>query len=169
LLDPDRIIGMVLEGPFLDHSMYATALGWSALSAVFTAGRPAVRLAAVLAGRLPIGRTVAGGTIRDLLVQDPVRASVFLQGLFFGRTGPPREQRSTLEIPALVIGFPGDPFHTLADAYAIANELPHARLVRAPSILDLRLWPDKLANEIAGFTEACWNAEIGLVDEGIAA
>ena len=35
-------------------------------------------------------------------------------------------------------------------------ELPHARLLRADSILEMRLSPERLTHEIAAFLDACW-------------
>jgi pimeloyl-ACP methyl ester carboxylesterase len=159
LADPDRFIGVLLEGPFLDHAAYATALAYSAMFAVVTIGRPALRAAAVASNAL--SRTRLGGVMRrlgippSLLLEDPARATAFLQGLMFGRVGPPRELRSTLSLPALVIGFPVDPFHPLADAAAVSDDLPRAQLIRTSSIADLRIRPERLAGEIARFVGDC--------------
>jgi hypothetical protein len=73
----------------------------------------------------------------------------------FGRVGPPSELRSSLSVPALVIGFPVDPFHPLADAVSVTEELEHARLIRTSSIADLRIRPERLAGEIARFIGDC--------------
>ena len=34
-----------------------------------------------------------------------------LEGLLFGRTAPPRDERELIGMPALVIGHPSDPLH----------------------------------------------------------
>jgi hypothetical protein len=38
------------------------------------------------------------------------------------------------------------------------RELPNARLVQASSILELRLTPERLTNEIVAFVEECFRA-----------
>jgi hypothetical protein len=38
----------------------------------------------------------------------------------------------------------------------LADELPNGRLLEASSILELRLSPDRLTNEIADFIDECW-------------
>jgi hypothetical protein len=79
-----------------------------------------------------------------------------LQGLFFGRIAPPRSERALLETKTLVIGHPRDPVHPFSDADELARELRNARLVDANSILELRLAPERLTNEIARFIDECW-------------
>jgi hypothetical protein len=92
----------------------------------------------------------------DWLAQDPAPSAAVLQGLFFGRTAPPREQRKTIKTHALVIGHPRDPVHPFSDSDMLVRELPNARLVEASSILELRLTPERLTGEIAGFVDECW-------------
>ncbi len=79
-----------------------------------------------------------------------------LQGLFFGRTAPHRSERRTFETPTLVIGHQFDIVHPFSDAGMLVDELPNARLLQASSILELRLAPERLTGEIAGFIEDCW-------------
>ena len=55
-----------------------------------------------------------------------------------------------------MIGHPRDPIHPFSDADELARELRNARLVDANSILELRLAPDRLTNEIARFIDECW-------------
>jgi pimeloyl-ACP methyl ester carboxylesterase len=79
-----------------------------------------------------------------------------LQGLFFGRVAPHRDIRRTITAPALVIGHDRDPVHPFSDSDALVSELPDARLLRADSLLELRLTPERLTGEIAGFLDECW-------------
>jgi hypothetical protein len=79
-----------------------------------------------------------------------------LQGLFFGRTAPNRSERRRLETPALVIGHQHDIVHPFSDAGMLVDELPNGRLLRASSILELRLAPERLTGEIAAFVDECW-------------
>ena len=67
-----------------------------------------------------------------------------MQGLFFARVAPPKAERRTLEVPALVIGHDRDPIHPFSDSDELVAELPDARLVQASSILELRLQPERL-------------------------
>jgi hypothetical protein len=64
--------------------------------------------------------------------------------------------RPTLAAPALVIGHDRDPVHPFSDSDALIEELPNARLLRADSILELRLSPERLTGEIAAFLDECW-------------
>jgi len=92
----------------------------------------------------------------DWVSQDPGPSAAVLQGLFFGRIAPHREQRRTFEAPALVIGHPRDPVHPFSDAGMLAAELPNGRLLNADSIVELRTRPERLTDEIAAFVDACW-------------
>jgi hypothetical protein len=55
-----------------------------------------------------------------------------------------------------VIGHRRDPVHPFSDAGLLAEELPNGTLLEASSMLELRLAPERLTNEIAGFIDACW-------------
>jgi pimeloyl-ACP methyl ester carboxylesterase len=151
LHDGDRVTGLLLEGPFLDNAAYATAFGWSAMFAMLTLGRPALRAVALVLKATGIGRVLPPNPA----LEDPARATAFLRGLFFGRIGPPREERTTIAAPTLVIGYPIDPFHPMSDARSLVEDLPDARLGRTSSILDLRLRPERLAGQIARFVGDC--------------
>jgi pimeloyl-ACP methyl ester carboxylesterase len=92
----------------------------------------------------------------DWLRQDPEPSAAVLHGLFFGRVAPHKEIRRTLEAPALVIGHHRDPVHPFSDSDALVAELPNARLLKADSMLELRIAPERLTNEIADFLDECW-------------
>jgi pimeloyl-ACP methyl ester carboxylesterase len=156
-LAPERLRGMVIEMPVLDNALLGVAIAFTPLLVALTFGEPLMRgvqkaARAVPAGRLPWQLDI----LLDLVRQDPAPGAAVLQGLFFGRTAPHRTERRTFEAPALVIGHQHDFVHPFSDAGMLAEELPNARLIRANSIIELRMAPERLTNEIAAFLDECW-------------
>jgi pimeloyl-ACP methyl ester carboxylesterase len=98
----------------------------------------------------------AANVLLDTVRQEPAPSAAVLQGLFSGRTAPHRSERRTFTAPALVIGHHRDPVHPFSDAGLLAEELPNSTLLEASSILELRVAPERLTNEIADFIERCW-------------
>jgi hypothetical protein len=92
----------------------------------------------------------------DWASQDPKPSASVLQGLFYGRVAPPREERLKMTHPTLVIGHYRDPIHPFSDSDMLVRELPNARLVQASSILELWLTPERLTSEIVAFVEDCF-------------
>jgi hypothetical protein len=84
-----------------------------------------------------------------------------MQGLFFGRIAPPRSERSTFKTPALVLGHARDPVHPFSDAGMLAKEMPNARLLVADSLVELRVRPKRLTDEIAAFLDEVWSKRAG--------
>jgi hypothetical protein len=69
---------------------------------------------------------------------------------------PHRSERHTFPTPTLVLGHRRDPVHPFSDAGELAAELPNARLLEANSLLELRLEPERLTDEIASFLDEIW-------------
>jgi hypothetical protein len=67
-----------------------------------------------------------------------------------------------MEQPALVIGHRADPLHPFSDSGMLVEELQHARLVLATSILEWRIRPERLDDELALFLDAVWGGRRGL-------
>jgi pimeloyl-ACP methyl ester carboxylesterase len=156
-LAPERLRGMVIEMPVLDHALLGAAVAFTPLMLGLTFGAPAARALARAARVLPSRRLPwQAGILVDWVAQDPEPSAAVVQGLFFGRTAPHREERRTFEAPALVIGHRYDAIHPFSDAGMLADELPNGRLLQASSILELRLAPERLTNEIAAFLDDCW-------------
>ena len=84
-----------------------------------------------------------------------------LEGILFGRTAPPREERELIGMPALVIGHPADPLHPFTDSDMLVEEMPRARLVNAESIFEWRVSPGRLDDELAEFLAEVYAAETG--------
>jgi hypothetical protein len=59
--------------------------------------------------------------------------------------------------PTLVLGHPRDPIHPFSDAGMLAREMPEARLLEADSLIELRVQPERLTDEIAGFLDELWS------------
>jgi pimeloyl-ACP methyl ester carboxylesterase len=152
---PERLRGMIVEMPVLDNALLAVAVAFTPMLVALTFGAPVMRgvqRVARLVPRLPLLADI----VVDWFRQDPAPGAAVLQGLFFGRTAPHRSERRTLETPALVLGHRRDPIHPFSDAGMLADELPNARLVEADSIIELRVAPERLTDEIAAFVDDCW-------------
>jgi pimeloyl-ACP methyl ester carboxylesterase len=154
-LGSDRLRGMVIEMPVLDSALLACALAFTPVLIGLTFGEPVMRLVQAGARRVPRLPWMFDILV-DLVRQDPAPGGAVLQGLFFGRIAPHRTIRRTLQTPALVIGHHRDPVHPFTDAGLLAEELPNGRLLEASSIIELRIAPERLTNEIADFIEECW-------------
>jgi pimeloyl-ACP methyl ester carboxylesterase len=154
---PRRVRGMVIEMPVLDHALVGCALAFTPLMVALTFGEPGMRALAMAARTVPRRRLPWQlDILLDWVRQDPAPSAAVLQGLFFGRTAPPREERRAIAAPTLVIGHQYDLIHPFSDAGMLAEELPHARLVQARSLLELRVAPRRLTGEIARFLDECW-------------
>jgi pimeloyl-ACP methyl ester carboxylesterase len=154
---PERLRGMVIEMPVLDHALIGCAIAFTPLMLALTAGEPAMRALARAARAIPRRRLPwQADILLDLIRQDPVPSAAVLQGLFFGRIAPPREQRLQMQTPTLVIGHQYDLIHPFSDAGMLVSELPYGRLLEASSLIELRVAPRRLTDEIAGFADQCW-------------
>ena len=157
---PERLRGMIIEMPVLDHAIPACAAAFTPLLLALTLGEPVMRLVARGARAVPRRRVpFLLDMFLDSLGQDPGPSGAVLQGILFGRTAPEHAVRRTLQAPALIIGHPRDPVHPFSDAGMLADELPNAVLLNADSIIELRTNPRRLTERIAVFLDDCWEAE----------
>jgi pimeloyl-ACP methyl ester carboxylesterase len=154
---PERLRGMVIEMPVLDNGLLSSALTFTPLLVALTFGEPVMKLLARATRAVP-RRLLPhyGNVMLDLIRQDPGPSGALLQGLFFGRVAPHRNERRTFEVPTLVLGHRRDPVHPFSDAGMLAAELPNARLLEADSLVELRLQPERLTAEIASFLDEVW-------------
>ncbi len=154
---PERLRGLVIEMPVLDNGLLGSALAFTPLLVALTFGESAMKL--VARGTRAIPRRIVphyGNVMLDLLRQEPGPGGALLQGLFFGRIAPPRDERKTFTTPALILGHMRDPIHPFSDAGMLAKEMPNARLLEADSLVELRMRPERLTGEIAGFLDEVW-------------
>jgi pimeloyl-ACP methyl ester carboxylesterase len=159
-LAPDRVRGLLLEMPVLDNALEAGLIAFGPLLFAarflpFTVSAVRGLTRAVPRGLVPFW----AGIVLDTLNQQPAPMAAVIHGLFFGRIAPPSRRRKRIAAPALVVGHPRDPIHPAADAAMLAEELPHARFVRARSILEWRFAPERLDHEAAEFALEVWERE----------
>jgi pimeloyl-ACP methyl ester carboxylesterase len=153
---PGRVRGLIIEMPVLDNALLGCAIAFTPLLVGLTFGAPVARGIGAVTRRVPRGSTLLVDMLLDWASQDPKPSASVLQGLFFGRVAPPREERSRMRQKALVIGHGRDPIHPFSDSDMLMRELPGARLIEASSILELRLTPERLTGEIVAFVEDCF-------------
>jgi pimeloyl-ACP methyl ester carboxylesterase len=147
---------MLIEMPVLDNALLGCALAFTPLLVGLTFGAPVARAIGSAARVVPRGTWLLGDMMLDWVSQDPKPSASVLQGLFYGRVAPPREERVEMRQPTLVIGHYRDPIHPFSDSDMLVRELPNARLIQASSFLELRLTPERLTNEIVTFVEGCF-------------
>lgn len=165
--DPSKIRGMVLEMPVLEHSLIAVGGTFLPLFAILRGGEPVVRMLGRALRRVPTRRRWLADILLDTVRQDPRATSAVLLGLFFGRVAPPRAEREQIRVPTLVIGHHVDPIHPFSDAGMLAEELPNGRLLEASTILELRIAPKRLTDEIAAYLDSLWSGVPSVVGERI--
>jgi pimeloyl-ACP methyl ester carboxylesterase len=162
LTAPERLRGMVIEMPVLDNALLWSALTFTPLLAALTFGERGMKVLGRVARAVP-RRLLPhyGNVMLDLVRQDPGPSAAVLQGLFFGRVAPHRNDRRLFQTPALVLGHHRDPVHPFSDAGMLVEELPNGRLLEANSFVELRTQPERLTNEIAAFLDEVWSSPRG--------
>ena len=79
-----------------------------------------------------------------------------LEGLLLGETAPHREERRRISQPTLIVGHTRDPVHPFSDSGMLAEELENATLIEANSILEWRVTPGRLDDELSAFLDRVW-------------
>lgn len=155
--DSGKVRGLFLEMPVLDNALTAVAASFTPVMVALRFGRPAFELLSRLTSALPRTHHLVDVGL-DWVRQSPGPSLAVLEGLLLGETAPHREQRRQITQPALIVGHSRDPLHPFSDSGMLAEEMPHARLVEAESLLEWRISPQRLDDELAGFVEEAWPA-----------
>ncbi len=153
---PDRVEGLFIEMPVLDNALAAVAAIFSPILLGLRLGRPAIELSSRLASLVPRTNFLLDFGL-DWARRRPGPSVAVLEGLLLGETAPGREQRRLIDRPALVVGHPRDPLHPFSDSGMLIEELRRARLVEADSILEWRIRPRRLNDELARFLDEVWD------------
>jgi pimeloyl-ACP methyl ester carboxylesterase len=153
--EPDKVRGLFLEMPVLDNALSAVAATFTPVMLGLRFGRPALEIVSRLTSAIPRSNYLVDIGL-DWIRQRPGPSLAVLEGLLLGETAPHREQRLKLAQRTLIVGHPRDPLHPFSDSGMLAEELPHARLVEAESLLEWRISPQRLDDELAAFVEEAW-------------
>jgi pimeloyl-ACP methyl ester carboxylesterase len=155
---PERVRGLLIEMPVLERAVPAAALTFVPLLLAVHYAMPLVRAVSWVAGRVRrTGSPLVDSVLAPLASPPEVTAAV-LHGILVGPTVPTVDERRRIEVPALVLGHRADLIHPFSDADALARQIPHARLVEADSVIELRWRPERLLVEIDRFLTEVWGA-----------
>jgi pimeloyl-ACP methyl ester carboxylesterase len=152
---PQRAKALFVEMPVLENALTAVAVIFTPILVALRFGAPVFRVVSQVTSRVPRSHYLVD-IVLDWVRQDPEPSADVLEGLILGRTAPPQEDRKRLENPALVIGHPADPLHPFNDADQLVDEMPNSRLVNATSIVEWRINPERLNDELASFLDEVW-------------
>jgi len=155
---PKAARGLFIEMPVLDNALVAAGLIFLPILVTLRFGKPVLRAVAEVTGRVPRSRYLVD-LMLDWTRRPPEASEAVLEGLLFGRTAPPQPERELIGLPALVIGHPSDPLHPFMDSDMLVKEMPRARLVNAESILEWRIKPGRLDNELAQFVDDVYETD----------
>jgi pimeloyl-ACP methyl ester carboxylesterase len=156
---PDRVRGLVVEMPILDNGLIAGLLTGTPL--LLTARFAPVAVAGVRRVTRAVPRGVVPfwvGVWLDSCNQRSAPLAAMIHGVLFGRLAPSVEERRHIAVPALVVGHDADPLHPVADAELLASQIRRSRFVRARSIVEWRLAPERLDAEAVTFVLEAWDA-----------
>lgn len=153
--EPDRVRGLFIEMPVLDNALPGVAATFAPLMLGLRLARPVFELASRVSSAIPRTNYLLDIGL-DWVRQRPGPSLAVLEGLLLGETAPHREERQRIDVPTLVVGHPRDPLHPFSDSGMLAEELPNATLLEANSILEWRLKPERLDDELSAFLERVW-------------
>ena len=156
---PESAGALFVEMPVLEDALLGAAMIFTPILVALRFGKPLLSVASQALQRVPRTHYLLDIGL-DWLRRDPDSSAAVLQGVLFGGAAPPREERQRIDHPALVIGHPNDPLHPFSDADMLVDELPNARLVDANSILEWRLSPERLDDELASFLDQVYAEQL---------
>jgi pimeloyl-ACP methyl ester carboxylesterase len=156
--EPDRVRGLFIEMPVLDNALSGVAAIFAPVMLGLRMGRPVFEVASRLTSVIPRTHYVVDIGL-DWVRQRPGPSLAVLEGLLLGETAPHREERQTIGQPTLIVGHTRDPLHPFSDSGMLAEELDNATLVEANSILEWRLTPKRLDEELSEFLDQVWDTE----------
>lgn len=155
---PSRVQGLVIEMPVLEQAVPVAALLFAPMLLAVHYGAPLLRLTAAAFRRMPVTRSGSLNSFVHAASLPPDSMAALLHGILVGAVVPTQEERRRLAAPALVLAHRYDLLHPFDDAANLAEQLPHATLVRARSPVELRLRPGRLTDVIADFLLEAWGA-----------
>lgn len=156
---PERSRALLLEMPVLEHAAPFAAMLFVPMLLGMHYGGPVARLATRLIGRLPRTGVDALDSFLTAGSMHPDEIKSVLHGVLMGRFGPTEEERRSMDVPTLIIGHVGDPLHPVTDAARLTRQMPNATMIKARSVLEMRVRPGRLLDEVIRFLDGVWMTE----------
>ncbi|MBK9179424.1 MAG: alpha/beta hydrolase [Acidimicrobiales bacterium] len=153
---PERVRALVIEMPVLEWAVPAAALLFTPLLLVMHYASGPAGLLSRLVARLPRTPNGSLNSVLQIVSSPPEVTKAVLHGILTGPVAPTVEERQAITAPTLVIAHTRDLIHPFSDAEALAELLPNGRLEPARSMLELRLAPERLTQQIAAFLDEAW-------------
>lgn len=159
---PKRAQALFIEMPVLDNALSAVAGLFAPLLLGLKVGRPLFEGVSIATSLIPRTNYLLDIGL-DWVRQRPGPSQAVLEGLLLGETAPHREERVKIDHQTLVVGHPRDPLHPFSDSGMLLEELPNSQLVEANSILEWRLNPERLNDELGAFLDEVWAPKLRAV------
>lgn len=159
---PKRAQALFIEMPVLDNALSFVAGFFTPVLLGLKLGRPLFEGLSVATSLIPRTNHLLDIGL-DWVRQRPGPSQAVLEGLLLGETAPHREERVKIDHRTLIVGHPRDPLHPFSDSGMLLEELPNSQLVEANSILEWRLNPERLNEELAGFLDEVWAPKLRAV------
>jgi pimeloyl-ACP methyl ester carboxylesterase len=156
---PERVIALLIEMPVLEWATPAAASLFVPLLLAVSFGRRVFGLVTSLVRRLPRTGVDVLDSFLGTMSMEPEAIAAVLHGILVGPVAPEIEQRRAIVAPTLIIGHENDLIHPFSDAENLTEQLPHARLVQARSMIELRWNPERLTREIVRFLDEVCRVE----------
>jgi pimeloyl-ACP methyl ester carboxylesterase len=150
---PHRMAALLIEMPVLEWATPAAASLFVPLLLGVSFARPAFRALSSVVRRLPRTGIDPLDSMLGTLSMQPEEIAAVLHGILVGPVAPEIEDRRAISVPTLIIGHKQDLIHPFSDAENLADQIPRARLVQARSMVELRLFPERLTQEITRFLD----------------
>lgn len=166
---PERVRGLITDMPALERAIIGGSAIFTPIMLWAKYLTPVANVTSRAARVIPRwSMPYSANLVLDVIKRDPGTTSHVLQGIYFGRIAPPREERMDIEAPALVIGHKFDPVHPFQDAVELAKDMPNATFIEARSIAELRLMPKRLTQAIIDHVDLCWQPRAVASKNGVA-
>lgn len=159
---PKRVQALFIEMPVLDNALSFVAAFFTPVLLGLKLGRPVFEGVSIATSLIPRTNYMVDIGL-DWIRQRPGPSQAVLEGLLLGETAPHREERVKIDHQTLIVGHPRDPLHPFSDSGMLLEELPNSQLVEANSILEWRLNPERLNDELADFLDEVWAPKLRAV------
>ncbi|HEX7444515.1 MAG TPA: hypothetical protein VF320_11545, partial [Acidimicrobiales bacterium] len=155
---PERVQGLVIEMPVLEWAVPAAALLFTPVLLLMHYAAGPMGFLTRQMGRVPRSSSAMFNSLLDTASSSPEVVKAILHGVLTGPVAPTVEERAAITAPTLVIAHTRDLIHPFSDAEALVDLLPEARLEPARSMLELRVRPERLTEQIGRFADEAWGA-----------